>query len=544
MHRFRWMKNVPLRRHANLSRVENCKINYRKFGTSENVSMKKNPTPGSKSGGEAQNVRKNESMGSSMKVGKISQVIGAVVDVEFEDTPPSILNALEAELDDKKLILEVAQHLGNKVVRTIAMDATDGLVRGQKVKDCGRPISVPVGEATLGRIMNVIGEPIDECGDIKCKKMLPIHRDPPLFTDQSTEPALLITGIKVVDLIAPYAKGGKIGLFGGAGVGKTVLIMELINNVAKKHGGYSVFAGVGERTREGNDLYHEMITTGVIKKKKIGNNEYDFNGSKAALVYGQMNEPPGARARVALTGLTVAEYFRDEENQDVLLFVDNIYRFTQAGSEVSALLGRIPSAVGYQPTLATDLGALQERITTTKNGSITSVQAVYVPADDLTDPAPATTFSHLDATTVLSRSIAELGIYPAVDPLDSTSRMLTPDIVGSEQYEVARNVQQILQDYKALQDIIAILGIDELSEQDKLTVARARKVQRFLSQPFAVAEVFTGKPGRFVELEDTIKGFSELLKGNCDDLPEMAFYMVGGLDEVKSKAIDMAKHVS
>lgn len=504
----------------------------RHFSSGESANLKKSPAS------------KRDENKCSNKMGKISQVIGAVVDVEFEDTPPSILNALETELEDKKIILEVAQHLGNKVVRTIAMDATDGLVRGQKVLDSGKPISVPVGKETLGRIMNVIGEPIDECGDIKCTKMLPIHREPPLFTDQSTEPALLITGIKVVDLIAPYAKGGKIGLFGGAGVGKTVLIMELINNVAKKHGGYSVFAGVGERTREGNDLYHEMITTGVIKKKKIGNGQYDFNGSKAALVYGQMNEPPGARARVALTGLTVAEYFRDEENQDVLLFVDNIYRFTQAGSEVSALLGRIPSAVGYQPTLSTDLGALQERITTTKNGSITSVQAVYVPADDLTDPAPATTFSHLDATTVLSRSIAELGIYPAVDPLDSTSRMLTPDIVGAEQYEVARNVQQILQDYKSLQDIIAILGIDELSEQDKLTVARARKVQRFLSQPFAVAEVFTGKPGRFVELEDTIKGFSELLKGNCDDLPEMAFYMVGGLEEVRSKAVEMAKQVS
>lgn len=488
----------------------------------------------------------------NVNMGKISQVIGAVVDVQFDETPPAILNALEVELDDKKkLILEVAQHLGNKMVRTIAMDATDGLVRGQLVKDCGMPICVPVGKETLGRIMNVIGEAIDECGKIHNKKFLPIHRDPPLFTEQSTEPALLTTGIKVVDLIAPYAKGGKIGLFGGAGVGKTVLIMELINNVAKKHGGYSVFAGVGERTREGNDLYHEMIQTGVIQKKPLNKSpigkddtQFDFTGSKATLVYGQMNEPPGARARVALTGLTVAEYFRDEENQDVLLFIDNIYRFTQAGSEVSALLGRIPSAVGYQPTLATDLGQLQERITTTKNGSITSVQAVYVPADDLTDPAPATTFSHLDATTVLSRGIAELGIYPAVDPLDSTSRMLTPDIVGMEQYTVARNVQQILQDYKSLQDIIAILGIDELSEQDKLTVARARKVQRFLSQPFAVAEVFTGKPGRFVEIEDTVSGFAELLKGNCDDLPEMAFYMVGGLDEVKSKAVQMAKQLA
>ncbi|CAD2114154.1 ATP synthase subunit beta, mitochondrial, putative [Plasmodium vinckei] len=533
MNKFRFLKSVCSKKFANQISSQNLKTNRRFLSTAENANLKKNIN--------SSNVKGNAK--ANANVGKISQVIGAVVDVEFQKTPPAILNALEVELDNKKLILEVAQHLGNKVVRTIAMDATDGLIRGQDVIDCGIPISVPVGKETLGRIMNVIGEPIDECGDIKSKKLLPIHRDPPLFTDQSTEPALLITGIKVVDLIAPYAKGGKIGLFGGAGVGKTVLIMELINNVAKKHGGYSVFAGVGERTREGNDLYHEMLTTGVIKKKKIKDNEYDFSGSKAALVYGQMNEPPGARARVALTGLTVAEYFRDEENQDVLLFVDNIYRFTQAGSEVSALLGRIPSAVGYQPTLATDLGALQERITTTKNGSITSVQAVYVPADDLTDPAPATTFSHLDATTVLSRSIAELGIYPAVDPLDSTSRMLTPDIVGAEQYEVARNIQQILQDYKSLQDIIAILGIDELSEQDKLTVARARKVQRFLSQPFAVAEVFTGKPGRFVELEDTIKGFSELLKGNCDDLPEMAFYMVGGLDEVKSKAIEMAKQV-
>ncbi|SBT81037.1 ATP synthase subunit beta, mitochondrial, putative [Plasmodium malariae] len=548
MHRLRLFRGCINRKVGIPTKCCNPKIHFRCISSNENLSLKKNANTSNRSGegvGKSNEVNKGSGGKGSTKIGKISQVIGAVVDVEFEDTPPSILNALEVEIDNKKLILEVAQHLGNKVVRTIAMDATDGLVRGQQVSDSGKPICVPVGKETLGRIMNVIGEPIDECGDIKYKKMLPIHRDPPLFTDQSTEPALLITGIKVVDLIAPYAKGGKIGLFGGAGVGKTVLIMELINNVAKKHGGYSVFAGVGERTREGNDLYHEMITTGVIKKKKIGNNnEYDFNGSKAALVYGQMNEPPGARARVALTGLTVAEYFRDEENQDVLLFVDNIYRFTQAGSEVSALLGRIPSAVGYQPTLSTDLGALQERITTTKNGSITSVQAVYVPADDLTDPAPATTFSHLDATTVLSRSIAELGIYPAVDPLDSTSRMLTPDIVGAEQYEVARNVQQILQDYKSLQDIIAILGIDELSEQDKLTVARARKVQRFLSQPFAVAEVFTGKPGRFVELEDTIKGFSELLKGDCDDLPEMAFYMVGGMDEVKSKAVEMAKQIS
>lgn len=540
MHRFQLLKNISFSKLSKVKTFPNGKIYTRQVVSSaakanEKVSVKQDV-------GSTSNVERNAG---SLKTGRISQVIGAIVDVKFTDTPPAILNALEVELEDKKkLILEVAQHLGDRVVRTIAMDATDGLVRGQVVKDSGKPICVPVGKETLGRIMNVIGEAIDECGEIKNKKFLPIHRDPPLFTDQSTEPALLITGIKVVDLIAPYAKGGKIGLFGGAGVGKTVLIMELINNVAKKHGGYSVFAGVGERTREGNDLYHEMITTGVIKKKKIGNGQYDFTGSKAALVYGQMNEPPGARARVALTGLTVAEYFRDEEHQDVLLFIDNIYRFTQAGSEVSALLGRIPSAVGYQPTLATDLGSLQERITTTKHGSITSVQAVYVPADDLTDPAPATTFSHLDATTVLSRSIAELGIYPAVDPLDSTSRMLTPDIVGLEQYNVARSVQQILQDYKSLQDIIAILGIDELSEQDKLTVARARKVQRFLSQPFAVAEVFTGKPGRFVEVEDTIKGFSELLKGNCDDLPEMAFYMVGGLEEVKSKALEMAKQMA
>lgn len=540
MHRFQLLKNISFSKLSKVKSFSNGKIYTRQVASSaakanEKVAVKQDV-------GSTSNVERNTG---SLKTGRISQVIGAIVDVKFTDTPPAILNALEVEMEDKKkLILEVAQHLGDRVVRTIAMDATDGLVRGQAVKDSGKPICVPVGKETLGRIMNVIGEAIDECGEIKNKKFLPIHRDPPLFTDQSTEPALLITGIKVVDLIAPYAKGGKIGLFGGAGVGKTVLIMELINNVAKKHGGYSVFAGVGERTREGNDLYHEMITTGVIKKKKIGNDEYDFTGSKAALVYGQMNEPPGARARVALTGLTVAEYFRDEEHQDVLLFIDNIYRFTQAGSEVSALLGRIPSAVGYQPTLATDLGSLQERITTTKHGSITSVQAVYVPADDLTDPAPATTFSHLDATTVLSRSIAELGIYPAVDPLDSTSRMLTPDIVGLEQYNVARSVQQILQDYKSLQDIIAILGIDELSEQDKLTVARARKVQRFLSQPFAVAEVFTGKPGRFVEVEDTIKGFSELLKGNCDDLPEMAFYMVGGLDEVKSKALEMAKQMA
>lgn len=478
-------------------------------------------------------------------VGKVSQVIGAVIDVKFDSSQlPPILNALEVQGHNSRLVLEVSQHLGENTVRTIAMDGTDGVVRGQEVIDTAAPITIPVGDETLGRIINVIGEPVDECGEIKSKKHYPIHRPAPSFADQSTEPGLLITGIKVVDLLAPYAKGGKIGLFGGAGVGKTVLIMELINNVAKKHGGYSVFAGVGERTREGNDLYYEMMTTGVIKRKKMAEGKYDFTGSKAALVYGQMNEPPGARARVALTGLTVAEYFRDEEGQDVLLFVDNIYRFTQAGSEVSALLGRIPSAVGYQPTLATDLGALQERITTTKKGSITSVQAVYVPADDLTDPAPATTFAHLDATTVLSRSIAELGIYPAVDPLDSTSRMLDVAIVGQRHYDVARQVQKVLQDYKSLQDIIAILGMDELSEDDKLVVARARKIQRFLSQPFAVAEVFTGKPGRLVELEDTVSAFESLLNGDCDEYPEMAFYMVGGLDEMKSKAMQMLQETA
>ncbi|KAL8275755.1 hypothetical protein Esti_000318 [Eimeria stiedai] len=484
----------------------------------------------------------------SGSVGRISQVIGAVVDVEFDGKVPPILNSLEVKQPEgeSRLVLEVAQHLGENVVRTIAMDGTDGLVRGQEVRDTGAPIQVPVGECTLGRIMNVIGEPVDECGPIKFKKSYSIHRPAPSFADQSTEPGkrLLITGIKVVDLMAPYSKGGKIGLFGGAGVGKTVLIMELINNVAKKHGGFSVFAGVGERTREGNDLYHEMLQTGVIQKKKRQDGTFDFTGSKAALVYGQMNEPPGARARVALTGLSVAEYFRDEESQDVLLFIDNIYRFTQAGSEVSALLGRIPSAVGYQPTLATDLGALQERITTTKKGSITSVQAVYVPADDLTDPAPATTFAHLDATTVLSRQISELGIYPAVDPLDSTSRMLSPDVVGQEHYDTARGVQKILQDYKSLQDIIAILGMDELSEEDKLTVARARKMQRFLSQPFTVAEVFTGKPGRFVELGDTIAAAKEIVEGKVDDLPEMAFYMCGGLEEVKEKALKMAQEAA
>ena len=469
----------------------------------------------------------------SNKTGKITQVLGAVVDVAFEGELPPIMNALVAKIGDQEVVLEVAQHLGENTVRTIAMDATEGMQRGQEVTDQGNPISVPVGPETLGRIMNVIGEPIDERGPIASKKQLPIHRGAPDFVDQSTETEVLVTGIKVVDLLAPYAKGGKIGLFGGAGVGKTVLIMELINNVAKAHGGYSVFAGVGERTREGNDLYHEMIESGVI--------DVDGDKSKVALVYGQMNEPPGARARVALSGLTQAEYFRDEENQDVLFFVDNIFRFTQAGSEISALLGRIPSAVGYQPTLATDMGALQERITTTNKGSITSVQAIYVPADDLTDPAPATSFAHLDATTVLSRQIAELGIYPAVDPLDSTSRILDPRIVGDEHYRVAREVQKILQTYKSLQDIIAILGMDELSEEDKLTVARARKIQRFLSQPFFVAEVFTGSPGKLVDLEATIKGFDAICKGEYDHLPEAAFYMVGTIEEAIEKAEKMAK---
>ena len=460
-------------------------------------------------------------------IGKISQVIGAVVDVEFDGNLPEIQNALEVDNNGQRLVLEVAQHLGESSVRTIAMDSTEGLVRGAEAADTGAPITVPVGPETLGRILNVIGEPVDEGKPVKSKKHYPIHRPAPEYVEQSTEAEILVTGIKVVDLLAPYAKGGKIGLFGGAGVGKTVLIMELINNVAKAHGGYSVFAGVGERTREGNDLYHEMVESGVIKT--------DGEGSKAALVYGQMNEPPGARSRVALTGLTLAEYFRDEEGQDVLFFVDNIFRFTQAGSEVSALLGRIPSAVGYQPTLATDMGALQERITTTTKGSITSVQAIYVPADDLTDPAPATSFAHLDATTVLSRQIAELGIYPAVDPLDSSSRMLDPRIVGDEHYEVARNVQEVLQQYKSLQDIIAILGMDELSEEDKLTVARARKIQRFLSQPFFVAEVFTGSPGKLVGLEDTIKGFAGIINGDYDHLPEAAFYMVGTIDEAIEK---------
>ncbi len=459
--------------------------------------------------------------------GRISQVIGAVVDVEFDGELPSILNALETFNNGSRLVLEVAQHLGENTVRTIAMDSTEGLVRGQPVSDIGTPITVPVGPATLGRIMNVIGEPIDERGPVNADTYMPIHAQAPAFVDQATESEVLVTGIKVIDLLCPYAKGGKIGLFGGAGVGKTVLIMELVNNIAKLFGGYSVFAGVGERTREGNDLYHEMIESNVINLE---------GESRMSLVYGQMNEPPGARARVALTGLTQAEYFRDVEGKDVLFFVDNIFRFTQAGSEVSALLGRIPSAVGYQPTLATDMGALQERITSTNKGSITSVQAVYVPADDLTDPAPATSFAHLDATTVLNRAISEKGIYPAVDPLDSTSRILDPMVVGEEHYEVARGVQQILQKYKELQDIIAILGMDELSEDDKVTVARARKVERFLSQPFDVAQVFTGSPGVQVKLEDTIKGFKGLISGEFDHLPEPAFYMVGNIEEAKAKA--------
>ena len=469
-------------------------------------------------------------------IGRIKQIIGAVVDVQFDGELPAILNALRVEHQGKSLVLEVAQHLGENTVRTVAMDTTDGLVRGQEAVDTGLPITVPVGPETLGRIINVVGEPVDERGPVVTTKSLPIHRPAPEFVEQSTDTEILVTGIKVVDLLAPYAKGGKVGLFGGAGVGKTVIIMELINNIAKAHGGYSVFAGVGERTREGNDLYHEMIESGVIK--------LDGPGSKVALVYGQMNEPPGARARVGLTGLTLAEYFRDEEGQDVLLFIDNIFRFTQAGSEVSALLGRIPSAVGYQPTLSTDMGTLQERITTTKKGSITSVQAIYVPADDLTDPAPATSFAHLDATTVLSRQIAELGIYPAVDPLDSTSRMLDPRVVGDDHYKVARDVQRVLQTYKSLQDIIAILGMDELSEDDKLTVSRARKIQRFLSQPFFVAEVFTGTPGVLVGLEDTIKGFKGIVAGDYDDLPESAFYMVGTIEEVVAKAKKIAAEVS
>jgi F-type H+-transporting ATPase subunit beta len=465
--------------------------------------------------------------------GKITQVIGAVVDVQFDDHLPAILNSLTTDNNGKTLVLEVAQHLGENTVRTIAMDATEGLVRGQDVADTGNPISVPVGNATLGRILNVVGEPVDEKGPVEASEFRAIHQPAPEFSEQATESEILVTGIKVIDLLAPYSKGGKIGLFGGAGVGKTVLIMELINNIAKVHSGYSVFAGVGERTREGNDLYWEMIESNVIKPDNL-------EESQVALVYGQMNEPPGARARVALTGLTLAEQFRDQSGTDVLFFVDNIFRFTQAGSEVSALLGRIPSAVGYQPTLATDMGAMQERITSTKNGSITSIQAVYVPADDLTDPAPATTFAHLDATTVLNRAISELGIYPAVDPLDSSSRILDPQIVGEEHYQVARDVQGILQRYKSLQDIIAILGMDELSEEDKLTVARARKIQRFLSQPFDVAKVFTGSDGVQVPLEDTISSFKAVVAGEYDHLPEGAFYMVGGIGEVLEKAEKMA----
>lgn len=476
--------------------------------------------------------KKTSTTAKTANIGKIKQIVSAVVDVEFTESVPPILNALECKLNDRIIVLEVARHLGDRTVRAIAMGSTDGLKRGIEVLDTGHPILVPVGHNTLGRIMNVIGQPIDERGEIKTDRKDPIHREAPPFAEQSTTNSILPTGIKVIDLLAPYAKGGKVGLFGGAGVGKTVLIMELINNVAKAHGGYSVFAGVGERTREGNDLYHEMLESGVIDI------EHSVK-SKVALVYGQMNEPPGARARVTLTGLTLAEYFRDQEGQDVLFFVDNVFRFTQAGSEVSALLGRIPSAVGYQPTLATEMGMMQERITSTNHGSITSVQAVYVPADDLTDPAPATSFAHLDATTVLNRRIAELGIYPAVDPLDSNSRMLSPEIVGAEHYQVAREVQRILQTYKSLQDIIAILGMDELSEEDKLVVARARKIQRFLSQPFHVAEVFTGKPGKFVSLEDTIAGFKALVSGECDEMPEMAFYMVGNLDEAKEKAKEL-----
>ena len=471
--------------------------------------------------------------------GTISQVIGAVVDVSFPGELPAILSALETKNGDQTLVLEVAQHLGENQVRTIAMDSTEGLTRGQEVVATGSQISVPVGPKTLGRIMNVVGEPIDELGPIGAEQTAPIHAEAPAFVDQSTDAAILVTGIKVIDLLAPYAKGGKIGLFGGAGVGKTVLIQELINNIAKGHGGVSVFAGVGERTREGNDLYHEFLDAGVIAKDADGNATSE--GSKVALVFGQMNEPPGARARVALSGLTMAEYFRDEEGQDVLFFVDNIFRFTQAGSEVSALLGRIPSAVGYQPTLSTDMGNLQERITSTTKGSITSVQAIYVPADDLTDPAPATSFAHLDATTNLNRAISELGIYPAVDPLDSTSRVLEPRIVGEEHYNTARRVQETLQKYKSLQDIIAILGMDELSEEDKLTVARARKIQRFLSQPFHVAEVFTNIPGQFVQLEDTVKSFKAVVDGEYDHLPESAFYMVGGIDMAVEKAKKMAE---
>jgi F-type H+-transporting ATPase subunit beta len=471
---------------------------------------------------------------SSNKLGRVTQITGAVVDVQFEGHLPEILNALETDNNGQRLVLEVAQHLGESTVRTIAMDATEGLVRGNKVTDTGSPISVPVGEGTLGRIINVIGEPVDEAGPVKFTQRRAIHQEAPPFTDQSTEAQILVTGIKVIDLLAPYARGGKVGLFGGAGVGKTVLIQELINSIAKNHGGYSVFAGVGERTREGNDLYHEMIESGVNKDPKTGE-----SGSKCALVYGQMNEPPGARARVALSGLTVAEHFRDQ-GQDVLFFVDNIFRFTQAGSEVSALLGRIPSAVGYQPTLATDMGALQERITTTTKGSITSVQAIYVPADDLTDPAPATSFAHLDAQTVLSRAVFEKAIFPAVDPLDSNSRLLDPRVIGQEHYDVARQVQSILQKYKSLQDIIAILGMDELSEDDKITVARARKIERFLSQPFYAATVFTGIEGISVPLAETIKSFQGLVKGDYDHLPEQAFYMVGTIEDAVAKAQKMA----
>lgn len=480
--------------------------------------------------------QKMKTIDGEVNVGKITQIMGAVIDVHFPEQVPAILNALHINHQNKLVVLEVAQHLGENLVRTIAMNATDGLTRGQDVMDMGEPITVPVGPQTLGRIMNVIGDPIDERGPIAGAKSLPIHREAPSFIDQATETEVLTTGIKVIDLLTPYSRGGKIGLFGGAGVGKTVLIMELINNVAKAHGGYSVFAGVGERTREGNDLYREMVEAGVINLKG--------EGSKAALVYGQMNEPPGARARVALSGLTVAEYFRDEEGKDVLFFVDNIFRFTQAGSEVSAMLGRMPSAVGYQPTLATEMGALQERITTTTRGSITSVQAIYVPADDLTDPAPATSFAHLDATTVLSRQIAELGIYPAVDPLDSTSRILDPHTVGEEHYTVAREVQRVLQAYKSLQDIIAILGMDELSEEDKVTVARARKIQRFLSQPFFVAEVFTGMPGAFVPLKETISGFKGIIEGNYDHLSEAAFYMVGTVEEAVEKGKKLEKEAA
>jgi len=468
-------------------------------------------------------------MSKNKKIGRIVQVMGAVVDVQFEGETPAILNALTCKLGGKNLVLEVAQQIGDGIVKTVAMDNTDGLARGQEVKDTGKPIEVPVGRQTLGRIFNVIGETIDARGEIKTQKTLPIHRLPPVLTEQSPESQILVTGIKVIDLLAPYARGGKIGLFGGAGVGKTVLIMELINNIAKAHGGFSVFAGVGERTREGNDLYHEMIESKVINLEKP-------EESKVTLVYGQMNEPPGARARVALSALTMAEYFRDEEKQDVLLFIDNIFRFTQAGAEVSSLLGRIPSAVGYQPTLATEMGALQERITSTKYGSITSVQAIYVPADDLTDPAPATSFTHLDATTVLSRQLAELGIYPAIDPLDSTSQILTPELVGDEHYNTAREVQKILQTYKSLQDMIAILGVEELSEEDKIIIARARRIQRFLSQPFTVAEVFTGMKGALVPLEETIRGFKKILAGECDHLPEAAFYLVGTIEEAEEKA--------